>query len=100
MPYSDPQVQREHQKLWKRATKDWFWRLKASLSCVRCGFDHPAALHFHHPTDKTVEVSRMVNRNVSRAKIEAEIAKCEVICANCHAIEHWDQFYRRARAAI
>jgi hypothetical protein len=24
---------------------------------------------------------------------DAEIAKCEVICANCHAKEHWGYLY-------
>lgn len=64
-------------------------------SCVRCGFDNPKALEFHHidPTTKVDSVIRMIL--LSYDKLQAEVAKCEIICANCHAIEHstkdWDK---------
>ena len=32
-------------------------------------------------------------RNASRAKILAEIEKCELICANCHAIRTFNRFH-------
>lgn len=59
-------------------------------ACVRCGFDHPGALHFHHTRDKTAKVSGMLHyKGIS--VVMAEMDKCIVLCANCHAIEHWDQ---------
>jgi len=64
--------------------------LKSGLRCERCGFSHPAALHFHHthPTTKEFGLAAAVRRGFSEARIQAEIAKCVVLCANCHAIEH------------
>jgi hypothetical protein len=90
MPYKDPAKQREFQRLWKRKTKDWFQKLKKTLKCIRCGFGHPAALQFHHKGGKVKNVSRMVQQNLPREVILAEILKCDVLCANCHAIEHYE----------
>lgn len=64
---------------------------KSNLCCVRCGFNHPATLQFHHtdPTIKDMAVSRIVAVGRSWDRILNEINKCVVLCANCHAIEHW-----------
>ena len=71
----------------------WFNTLKGNLKCNRCPVDHVATLQFHHldPGKKENTVSQMVANNNSIKKIKEEIAKCEVLCANCHAIEHWQQ---------
>lgn len=61
--------------------------LKLSRGCADCGYNqHPAALEFDHlpGTVKRHKVSALMLSN--RATILAEVAKCEVVCANCHAI--------------
>ncbi len=88
MPYRDPEKQKAFQREWRTRKKRWYQALKATLKCERCGFSHPAALQFHHRGNKDREVSRMVNSNCSVEDILAEIAKCDVPCANCHALEH------------
>lgn len=60
--------------------------------CVRCGYDkHPAALAFHHrdPFQKEFTIGSVANRawNV----IVLELDKCDLLCANCHCIEHSDR---------
>lgn len=97
MPYSDLEKQRAFQRDWKRRAKDWFRELKAGLSCARCGFSHPAAIQFHHTGSKEADITQMVQRQVPRERILAEIAKCEVLCANCHFIEHFNEGYRGGR---
>jgi len=69
----------------------WLKNLKATLKCNRCPENHPACLTFHHsdPKDKDMEVARAVRQGWSIARIKTEIDKCEVLCANCHAKEHW-----------
>jgi len=56
--------------------------------CADCGFNkHPAALEFDHlpGTKKLFNIGEEIgNRSVE--SIWLEIAKCEVVCANCHAI--------------
>jgi hypothetical protein len=53
--------------------------------CVDCGGTDLLVLEFDHiGGDKTMDVSRLVQNASSWKTIEREIAKCEVVCANCH----------------
>jgi len=71
-----------------RKHRDLLDKIKLEQGCAHCGFDtHPAALQFHHPSDdKAFTVSSSLQR--STHLLLAEVAKCIVLCANCHAIEH------------
>lgn len=56
--------------------------------CVDCGYkSHPAALEFDHlvGTEKKFNIGEEIG-NRSREALWEEIAKCDVVCANCHAI--------------
>lgn len=56
--------------------------------CKRCGYNkHPAALEFHHLEDKKFTVGKELAIK-SWKIIEAELNKCELLCSNCHRIEH------------
>jgi hypothetical protein len=58
--------------------------LKAN-PCVDCGETDPIILEFDHITnDKHFNISDAVRHGYSMKKLIAEIAKCEVRCANCH----------------
>jgi hypothetical protein len=54
--------------------------------CVRCGEADPVVLEFNHldPTTKSANISDMIHGRVSIGRIRMELAKCEVLCANCH----------------
>lgn len=69
----------------------WLQAYKVEKGCTDCGYSaHHAALEFDHIYDDKVEnVSSLAGR--SRAAILAEIAKCEVVCANCHGIRTWER---------
>ncbi len=41
-------------------------------------------LDFDHVREKVIEVSILVGNGTSWKRIEEEIAKCVVRCANCH----------------
>ncbi len=90
--HKDDQDKKEYFRRNKRRAKvrDWFISLKATLFCRRCGFDNPAALDFHHkdPKDKEFTIGDAIAQTLSIPRIKREIAKCEVLCANCHRIEH------------
>jgi hypothetical protein len=53
--------------------------------CVDCGEQDIVCLQFDHLMDKKFDVSVMISTGVSWTRIAAEIGKCEVRCANCHA---------------
>ena len=55
--------------------------------CVDCGCRDIRVLEFDHVREKKVaDVGSMIRRGRSIDAVQAEIAKCEVRCRNCHAI--------------
>lgn len=74
----------------KRAEK---WSLVQSIKmqrgCADCGYNrNGVALQFDHMDgfDKKNTVSNLIRSDYGWETIMAEIDKCEVVCANCHAI--------------
>jgi hypothetical protein len=64
---------------------------KKNHPCELCGYSDPRALEFHHrnPEDKEFLVSSACRVGIDELK--EEMAKCMVICANCHRILHFDE---------
>ena len=55
--------------------------------CKRCGYSaHPAALEFHHRSGKDFAIGQVANKSWS--VIVKELKKCDLLCSNCHRIEH------------
>lgn len=65
---------------------------KSHAGCRECGESDPACLDFHHREDEDKErnISKMISYYASWDRIEAEIQKCDVLCANCHRKEHYE----------
>ena len=72
-------------------------RIKSGLlkklggKCSSCGYKKTnSALCFHHknPSTKSFNISGIRLTNTPRAKLEKEVAKCIVLCHNCHAELH------------
>ena len=55
----------------------------AEHPCRDCGEDDPVVLEFDHLSDKAFNISHALPFR-AWATILAEIAKCDVVCANCH----------------
>jgi hypothetical protein len=72
--------------------RQWLNDYKAKLGCSHCPETHPACLEFHHkdPANKELELSRAASNGWSIERLQQEIAKCEVLCANCHKKFHWE----------
>jgi integrase len=58
--------------------------------CADCGIMHPAVLQFHHRDGKDGRrgVKHLVRTCRSERIITEEIAKCDILCANCHILRH------------
>lgn len=69
--------------------KERLRELKRDRACVRCGFNDPRALEFHHrdPAQKEFKISEKA-WSYSWERVLEEVAKCDVLCSNCHRIEH------------
>lgn len=71
--------------------KEWLTAYKATQKCKECGESRIPCLQFHHRDPSTKKF--MINQSHARHTITAikrEIAKCDVLCANCHLILHGD----------
>src|SRR5438034_450892 len=72
----------------RRANDENKLRLFAYFSshpCVDCGQTDIRCLEFDHVRgNKTNNIATLIKNLASWSAIEAEIAKCEVRCANCH----------------
>jgi hypothetical protein len=74
------------------------WRRQAALldrlrdvPCADCGGRFPpCSMDFDHrdPAEKTSRVPAMIGR-AGDARILAEVAKCDIVCANCHRLRTW-----------
>lgn len=73
----------------KNNYREEYLNYKKTLSCNRCGNNDYRVLQFHH-TDSNKEFN--VSEKIGQRKLSSlmnEISKCEVLCANCHFIEHY-----------
>jgi hypothetical protein len=66
--------------------------------CEKCGYNKCIkALQFHHidPADKKINLSASLANNHKWEKVQEELDKCQLLCANCH-IETEAEIYKSA----
>ena len=70
----------------------WLNDYKRERGCSNCAESDPACLDFHHldEHEKEMNVSKMVTNGYGKFRLEKEVAKCDVLCANCHRKEHFE----------
>lgn len=112
MPHKDPEQAREYRSrymrdVWypknrkkhleyvrrnKQRVKAFIDEYKRQRSCTDCGFsgkEFPYVLDFDHldgGRSKSFTIGSWSRAVLSIEAIEQEIAKCELVCANCHRI--------------
>lgn len=106
MPYKDPEKRREYSRKHyeenkpvyaerdakaRRKLREQVNRLKEK-PCTDCGKEYPYyVMQFDHiGTDKVADVKTLV-RSAGIKRVLEEIAKCELVCANCHAERTWQR---------
>ncbi len=104
MAWKDPEKQREAirkhyranrqyyiDKAYRKrdAVRQWVYELKNKTPCTDCKVQYPYYVtdfdHVAAKGDKSNIVSKLIN-NGGFKKVQEEIAKCELVCANCHRI--------------
>ena len=106
MGYKDPERQREAERRWYQRNREQVFarknRKKAELRalarqmksrpCADCGVRYPYyVMDFDHVDgDKEMIISTLVNRG-GRTRLLAELAKCDVVCSNCHRERTWQR---------
>lgn len=77
MPYRDPDVQRKYQREWIRKRRQEYLKGKVCRDC-----EGTEALELHH-VDPATKVSHRI-WSWRKERREAELAKCVVLCRDCH----------------
>ena len=78
---------RGYQDKYREARVSWVNEFK-KVPCKDCGgIFPPVCMDFDHiGNDKDKNIAILVNGNYGRQRILDEIAKCEIVCANCHRL--------------
>jgi hypothetical protein len=68
--------------------KEYIHKIKQEKGCIICKETEPVCLDFHHldPNEKEFDLGN--GNQSSIKKIDNEIVKCVVLCANCHRKLH------------
>jgi hypothetical protein len=83
---------RERRRLQKKQNRadfmGWYHALKEGKPCTDCGAVlPPRAMQWDHlPGNEKIDHVATLRQANNRRRILAEIAKCELVCANCHAV--------------
>lgn len=74
----------------RRCNKRYIEIHKIKHPCKSCGERRSVLLTYHHrdPKTKKYNVGSIVSGGRSLDVIKREIAKCDVLCHNCHVLEH------------
>lgn len=91
----------EKPKKWRRQRQQKFHHFiqeyKLARGCLDCGYrDHADALQFDHVRGTKLRSPSTIPGSLPALKVE--LAKCDVRCANCHAIRSAQQ--QRSRLGI
>ena len=106
MPYKDPEKARAAKAEWyqknkaKQAARNKhssrsmakFLQEEKSKPCSDCGITYPYyVMQFDHTgTDKVMNIEKL-SHEAGIETVKMEIAKCELVCANCHAIRTYNR---------
>jgi hypothetical protein len=77
----------------RKRIRAWLNDYMSKQQCSECPERRQACLDFHHrdPDEKAFNIGQVNNIGVSLEKLIEEIAKCIILCANCHRCRHFDE---------
>lgn len=86
MPYKDKEKQLAFHRERHLRVREYLSNLKESTPCTDCGNNFPHyIMEFDHVRgEKIKNVSAFGNVSLNDKRLQEEIAKCDIVCANCH----------------
>ena len=77
---------RERTTRTRKLVRAWLFEYLKTHPCVDCGETNPIILEFDHRADATkhFNIGDVSHKGTSLRRVQEEVAKCEVRCANCH----------------
>jgi hypothetical protein len=70
---------------------------KEGKACTDCGgVFHQAAMEFDHIPERGPKLFNLGQSDRSVEAVKTEIAKCDIVCANCHRIRTWNRNHGQA----
>lgn len=77
----------------KSSIRDQYYEIKKGLKCAECGNSDYRVLEFDHIDRSTKEfcIGAGMKMGYSLDRIQKEIEKCQVLCANCHRIKTFEE---------
>lgn len=83
----------QKQELRRKENIQWMREKKIKSGCVDCGITDHRVLQFDHLPEFDKHVTLANAGAWSRKRLREEIAKCEVVCANCHSIRTYENYF-------
>lgn len=84
-----------------RVSRDHATNAKIGKPCTDCGgFFPPCVLHWDHVPERGPKLFNLGRADYSLERVLAEIAKCDLVCANCHAIRTWNRKHPEAPVSL
>ena len=86
---------------WGNDEKIKFYTWLSQYACMDCGNPNFVTFHFDHKYDKNFQISEKIGV-LSFDAIMDEVSKCDIVCANCHAIRTADRgnYYSYLQACV
>jgi hypothetical protein len=104
VPYKDPEKQRLYQqqhfqdnkevvaqrKRDRRSKAKQYMQAAKTAPCTDCNMTFPHyVMDFDHIANDKIKGLSVLAREGDLAGVITEMAKCELVCANCHRIRSW-----------
>lgn len=81
--------------------REYIQAYKAEHPCVDCGIANPVVLEFDHVRgSKLYTIANMPTKKCSLDTVIAEIAKCDIRCANCHRLVTHERRMRKSNCGV
>lgn len=88
----NPEKVLEYQRRFAEKRRSFVREIKESSPCTDCGgYFHFSAMDFDHVRGSKEACVAHLASCATRERLLEEIAKCDLVCANCHRVRSWER---------